>query len=67
MTLLTPAASLNRREPSPEDRYYIRELATVLHYALERRPPASQPEVRERFDAHYRSLMYEFLRVIKPL
>ena len=67
MTLLTPAASLNCREPSPEDRYYIRELATVLHYALECRPPASQPEVQERFDAHYRSLMYEFLRVIKPL
>ena len=68
MTLLTAAApALDRREPSREDRYYVRELATVLHYALHRRPPASQHEIRERFDAHYRSLMYEFLRVIKPL
>ena len=68
MTLLTAAApALDRRERSREDRYYVRELATVLHYALHRRPPASQHEIRERFDAHYRSLMYEFLRVIKPL
>lgn len=68
MTLLTAAApALDRREPSREDRYYVRELATVLHYALHRRPPASQHEIRERFDVHYRSLMYEFLRVIKPL
>ena len=68
MTLLTAAApALDRREPSREDKYYVRELATVLHYALHRRPPASQHEIRERFDAHYRSLMYEFLRVIKPL
>ena len=67
MTSLAPTATLNRRDPSPEDQYYVRELATVLHYALQRRPPASQPEVRERFDAYYRSLMYEFLRTIKPL